>query len=178
MLLHVWFRDQSMYTREPEVRKDQFCISWWLLISDGSHFMASQFHFVAIRMTSNACHSWWLTGSFTLTITITFQLSLISEIIASEKGGADNTDNISVWSILQYPQEFYRSPIQWQQRPSLCPCEGLGCNKFMRTTNPLALSNSQCFCLDCQNSCGDWATSLMVAFIGVFFTCQIQVLDI
>lgn len=113
MLLHVWFRDQSMYTREPEVRKDQFCISWWLLISDGSHFMASQFHFVAIRMTSNACHSWWLTGSFTLTIMITFQLSLISEIIASEKGGADNTDNISVWSILQYPQEFYRSPIQW-----------------------------------------------------------------
>lgn len=38
---------------EPEVSKDQFCISWWLSISDASRFMAGPFHFVATRMTAN-----------------------------------------------------------------------------------------------------------------------------
>lgn len=38
---------------EPEVSKDQFCISWWLSISNASHFMAGPFHFVATRMTAN-----------------------------------------------------------------------------------------------------------------------------
>jgi len=61
--------------------------------------MASQLHFVAIRMTPNTYHSWWFTGLFTPTVTVTFELSLSSEIIASEKGGAGNTDNINVWSI-------------------------------------------------------------------------------
>lgn len=61
--------------------------------------MASQQHFVAIGMTPNTCHSWWFAGLFTLTVTVAFQLSLLSEIIASEKGGAGNTDNIRVWSL-------------------------------------------------------------------------------
>lgn len=61
--------------------------------------MARQLYFVAIWMTSNTRHSWWSAGLFTLTVMVTFQLSLTAEIISSEKGGAGNIGNISVWSI-------------------------------------------------------------------------------
>lgn len=61
--------------------------------------MTSLLHFVAIRLSPDTCHSWWFAGLYTLTLIVTFQLSLNYELIASEKGGAGNTDNISVWNI-------------------------------------------------------------------------------
>lgn len=82
-----------------QVSRDQLCISCWYLTLDASCFMTSLLHFVAIRLSPDTCHSWWFAGLYTLTLIVTFQLSLIYELIASEKGGAGNTDNISVWNI-------------------------------------------------------------------------------
>lgn len=109
--------------------------------------MASQFHFVAVRMTPNTCPSWGFTVSFTLTVMVTSQLSLISEIIAFAKGGADNTDNISVWSICIHRTStglLFKNSSSFHCGQGV-PVKDWACNMFMRIRNPLALSSSLWF---------------------------------
>lgn len=161
---------------DPEhVSRDQFCISWWLLILDASHFMASQLHFVSIKMIPNASHTWWFAGLFTLKVIVTFQFSLISEIIVSEKGGAGNTNNISVWSISihgSFIGPLFNNTSNFQCEQAV-PVKGLGCSMCRRTASPLVLANSRCFCLDCQHSDVTGVPFLVLALMGDFFTCQI-----